>query len=453
MTTRPAAPPPPGGDDGLRRELGLLDATMINVGTIVGSSIFIVPASIAAAFSASFPTILVWIAGAVVSLCGALSVAELGAAMPRAGGQYVYLQRAFGPLWGYLYGWGAAVVINPSAIAFVSVGFATYLGFFLPLSALGVKLAAAGSILLLTLLNCFGLRVGAVTQDIVTLIKIGAVVALVALCLLLPGGNSANFQPFWPTEPVSALIGPFGVMMILVLGAYDGWIEVTYVGSELRDPGRNMPLSILFSTLLVGLLYVGVSVAMLYVLGQEATAKSSMVAADAMRVVLGPAGGALIAAAVMLSTLGCSNGIVFTAARIPYAMALRGDFFAWAGRLNTRYRTPNTALVVQGCWAAVLALSGTYNQLVAYMVIVSFVFYAMSSAAVLVLRRREPALERPYRAWGYPVTPVVFILFSGYLMVNTIRETPQDAAIGAALLLLGLPVYWYCRRKYASVRQ
>jgi amino acid transporter len=159
---------------------------MINVGTIIGASIFIVPSSIAVAFSGSFPTILVWIAGALVSLCGALCVAELGAAMPRAGGQYVYLQRAFGPLWGYLYGWGAAVVINPAAIAFVSVGFATYLGFFLPLSALGVKLAAAGSILLLTLLNCFGLRVGAVTQDIVTLIKIGAVVALVALCLLLP---------------------------------------------------------------------------------------------------------------------------------------------------------------------------------------------------------------------------------------------------------------------------
>lgn len=436
-------------DDGLRQQLGLLDATMINVGTIVGASIFIVPSTIAAAFTGSFPTILVWIAGAVVSLCGALCVAELGAAMPRAGGQYVYLQRAFGSLWGYLYGWGAAVVINPAAIAFVSVGFATYLGFFLPLSPLAVKLVAAGSILLLTLLNCFGLRVGALTQDIVTVIKIGAVVALIALCLLLPGGNSANFQPLWPQESLTALIGPFGLAMILVLGAYDGWIEITYVGSELRDPGRNMPLAIVLSTLLVGLLYVGVSLAVLYVLGQEATAKSSLVAADAMRVVLGPAGGALITVAVLISTLGCSNGIVFTAARIPYAMARRGDFFAWAGRLNPRYATPNTALVVQGCWAAVLALSGTYNQLVTYMVFVSFLFYAMSSAAVIVLRRREPGLERPYRTWGYPVTPVVFILFSGYLIVNTIRETPQDAAIGAALLLAGLPVYWYCRRRYA----
>ena len=450
MTTRPAASPV--GDDGLRRELGLLDATMINVGTIVGASIFIVPSSIAAAFSGSFPTILVWIVGAVVSLCGALCVAELGAAMPHAGGQYVYLQRAFGPIWGWLYGWGAATIINPASIAFVSVGFASYLGFFVPLGALGVKLVAVGAILLLTLLNCFGLRVGALTQDIVTLIKIGAVVALVALCLLLPGGSTANFQPLWPQESVSALIGPFGLAMILVLGAYDGWIEITYVGSELRRPGRNMPLSIVLSTVLVGLLYVGVSLAVLYVLGQAATAKSSLVAADAMRVVLGPSGGALLTVAVLISTLGCSNGIVFTAARIPYAMARRGEFFSWAGRLNPRYATPNTALVVQGVWASVLAFSGTYNQLVTYMVFVSFLFYSMSSAAVLVLRRREPGLERPYRAWGYPVTPVVFILFSGYLIVNTVRETPQDAAIGAALLLVGLPVYWYCRRRYRSER-
>ena len=441
------------GTDGLRRELGLLDATMINVGTIIGSSIFLVPASIAAAFSGSFPTILVWVAGALVSLCGALCIAELGAAMPKAGGQYVYLQRAFGPLWGYLYGWGAAVVINPASIAFVSVGFATYLGFFVPLSALAVKLVAVGAILLLTLFNCLGLRVGAVTQDIITVIKIAAVVALVVLCLVLPGGSSANIQPLWPRESLSSLIGPFGLAMILVLGAYDGWIEITYVGSELKRPGRDMPLSILVSTLLVGLLYIGVSVAVLYVLGQKATAASATVAADAMKVVLGPAGGALITVAVLLSTLGCSHGMIFTAPRIPYSMALRGDFFAWAGRLHPSRATPNTAMIVQGFWAALLALSGTYNQLITYMVFVSFLFYALSSAAVLVLRRREPRLERPYRAWGYPVTPVVFILFSGYLIANTIREDPLDAAIGAALLLAGLPVYWYCRWRYGPSRQ
>ena len=225
----------------LRRELGLLDATMINAGTIIGSSIFIVPAAIAAAFTASAPTILVWVAGALVSLCGALCVAELGAAMPEAGGQYAYLERAFGPTWGYLYGWGAAVIINPASIAAVGVGFATYLGFFLPIGPDGIKLVAAGSILLLTFLNYFGLRTGAFTQNLLTLVKIAAVLGLILACFLLPGGRSGNFQPLWSGEGLGTLVGPFGVAMVGVLFAFDGWIEVTYVGSEVKNPGRIIP--------------------------------------------------------------------------------------------------------------------------------------------------------------------------------------------------------------------
>lgn len=441
----PTDPFPP-GHDGLTPQLGLLDATMINVGTMVGASIFIVPSSIAVLFSGSYPSLLVWLVGGVVSLFGALCVAELGAAMPRAGGQYIYLQRVFGPLWGFLYGWGAAVVINPASIAFVAMGFASYLGFFIPMSAGEVKAVAVASILLLTTLNCYGLKVGALTQNILTLIKIGAVLALVLLCLLLPGGNAANLQPFWPTESLGQLFGPFGVAMILVLGAYDGWIEITYVGSELQHPERDMSLSVVWSTLLVTLLYVGVSLAVIYVLGQSATGQSTLVVADAMKVVLGPAGGALITIAILVSTIGCNNGIIFTSARIPYAMALSGNFFRWAARLNPARGTPNTALVVQGLWASTLALSGTYNQLLTYVVFVGFLFYALSAAAVIVLRRREPELVRPYRAWGYPVTPVVFIGFAGYLIGNAFIETPRDAAIGTGLLLAGLPVYWYCRK-------
>jgi APA family basic amino acid/polyamine antiporter len=437
--------------DGLRPVLGLLDATMINVGTMVGASIFIVPSTIAALFTGSLPTVFVWIAGGLVSLFGALCLAELGAAMPRAGGQYIYLQRAFGPVWGFLYGWGAAVVINPASLAFVAVGFATYLGFFFPLSPLGVKVVAVASLGALTLLNYFGLRVGALTQNILTLIKIGAVLALIGLCLLLPGGSAANLQPVWPAESLIGLVAPFGLAMILVLGAYDGWIEITYVGSEMRNPGRDMARSIVLSTLLVALLYVGVSVAAVYVLGRAGTAASTLVAADAMKVVLGPAGGAFITLAILVSTIGCNNGIMFTAARIPYAMAREGRFFAWAARLHPTYQTPNRVLVVQGIWSAVLALSGTYNQLLTYVVFVGFLFYALSCAAVMLLRRREPGLPRPYRTWGYPVTPVVFILFSGYLILSSIIQTPRDAAIGGGLLLAGMPVYWWCKRRFVAV--
>jgi APA family basic amino acid/polyamine antiporter len=437
--------------DGLRPQLGLLDATMINVGTMVGSSIFIVPAAIAGTFTGSLPTIAVWVVGGLVSLCGALCVAELGAAMPRAGGQYVYLQRAFGPLWGYLYGWGASVIINPASIAFIAVGFATYLGFFVPLGPGAIKLVAVASILLLTILNSFGLRTGAVTQNVFTLLKIAAVAALVLAGLLLPGGRAANLEPLWPLESAGSLIGPFGVAMVAVLGAYDGWIEITYVGSEMKSPGRDMPRSIVLSTLIVTLLYVGMSSAVLWVLGREGTAGSSLVAADAMRIVLGPIGATLIVIAILVSTTGCNHGIVFTAPRIPYAMARQGRFFPWAARLNPRYRTPNTALGAQGIWASLLALSGSYIQLLTYMVFVSFLFYALSAAAVIVLRRREPDMARPYRTWGYPVTPVIFILFAMYLVGNTIVESPRDAAVGTGLLLLGLPFYWYFLRQYRPV--
>lgn len=438
------------GEDGLRKELGLLDATMINVGTIIASSIFIVPSAIAAAFTASFPTVLVWVVGAVVSLCGALCIAELGAAMPKAGGQFVYLQRAFGPIWGYLYGWGSSVVINPASIAAIAVGFATYAGFFLPLSPNGIKAVAIGSILLLTFINCFGLKVGAVTQNVVTIVKIAAVVALVALCLLLPGGSARNFQPFWPLEPASSLLGAFGVAMVAVLWGYDGWIEITYVGSEMKHPARDMPRSILLSTVLVSVLYVGVSIAILYVLGRDNAAGSTLVAADAMRVVLGAGGATFITLAVLLSTLGSNHGIVFTAARIPYAMAREGRFFSWAGKLHPRFDTPNTSLIVQGVWSSVLVLLGGYNFLISCMIFVSFLFYSLSCIAVIVLRSKEPDMPRPYRAWGYPVTPVVFVLFSAYLIGNSIVELPRASLYGAGFLALGLPFYWYFRRREAK---
>src|SRR5439155_7967694 len=303
--------------------------------------------TVAAGFSGSFPTVLVWIAGAAVSLCGALCVAELGAAMPRAGGQFVYLTRAYGPLWGYLYGWGSSLVINPASVAAIAVGFATYAGHFLPLSAAGIKAAAVASIMGLTVLNCFGLKVGAVIQDVLTLIKIGAVAALILVCLLLPGGSTGNFQPVWPRESWGSLVGPFGLAMVAVLWAYDGWIEITYVGSEMKQPAKDMPRAIVLSTVLVSVLYLGVTAAMVYVLGREAMARSTLVAADAVTVVLGSAGASLLAGSILISTLGCNNGIVFTAARIPYAMAKSGQFCHWAGRVHPRFRVPVVSLLTQ----------------------------------------------------------------------------------------------------------
>ena len=419
---------------------------MINAGTMIASAIFIVPAAIAAGFDASMPSFLVWIIGGLVSMAGALCVAELGAAMPDAGGQYVYLNRAYGPVVGFLYGWGAFLVINTASIAAIAVGFATYVGFFVPLGDIGVKLVAVASILVLTAINSFGLKVGAFTQNVLTLLKIGALAAIVLLGFGLAGGSAANFAPVWPEGGSRTLFLGIGPALVAVLWAYDGWIESSYVGGEIRNPGRNLPLSIILSVALVAVLYVTVVAAYTWLLSPARMAGSSLVASDAMMVVVGAGGAAFVAIAILVSTLGANNGIVFTSARIPYAMAEKGLFFRWASRLHPTTRSPVITLLVQGGAAVALTMTGSYIQLSTYVVFVSFLFYALSAAAVIVLRRREPVLERPYRAWGYPLTPLLFIGFALYLVIDTIIQTPRDSAIGAGILAAGLPAYWYWRR-------
>jgi APA family basic amino acid/polyamine antiporter len=420
---------------------------MINVGTMIASAIFIVPASIAAGVPGSGLMILVWIVGGLVSLLGALSIAELGAAYPEAGGQYAYLREAYGPVWAFLYGWANFLVINPASIAAIAVGFATYVGFFVPVSAGAVKAIALASIAGLTLLNCLGVRLGATTQNVLTFLKMGALGALILTAFVLPGGSAANFHPLWPAGAVGGWIRPFGVAMIGVLWAYDGWLETTYVGSEIKDPGKNLPRSIILSTVIVIAFYVLASVAYSYVLSPARMAGLTLVASDAAQVTMGALGAGFVAAAILVSTLGANNGIVLTAARIPYAMARGGLFFRSQGIVSPRFATPVVALVTQGVISAALTLSGQYDQLFTYVVFAQFVFYALGCGAVMRLRRKAPDIPRPYRTWGYPLTPLVFIAFALWLVANTILERPRDAAIGAGLILAGLPGYWYWRRR------
>jgi len=431
----------------LRRELGLLDTTMINVGTMIASAIFIVPATVAAQVPGSALMILVWIVGGVVSLLGALSIAELGAAYPEAGGQYAYLREAYGPVWGFLYGWANFSVINPASIAAIAVGFATYLGFFVKLTPLGIQAIAVASIAGLTVLNCLGVRLGATTQNVLTFLKMGALAALVITAFALPGGSATNFQPLWPPGTMDTWIGPFGVAMIGVLWAYDGWLETTYVGSEIKDPGRNLPRSIILSTVIVIGFYVLASVAYSYVLSPARMAGLQLVASDAAQVTMGAVGAGFVSAAILVSTLGANNGIILTAARIPYAMARGGLFFRSQGTVHPRFATPVTALATQGVISAVLALTGRYDQLFTYVVFAQFLFYALGCGAVMRLRRVAPDIARPYRTWGYPVTPIVFIAFALWLVGNTILKKPLDSAVGAGIIMVGLPGYWYWKRR------
>src|SRR5213595_1496365 len=436
----------------LKRQLGLLDSTMINVGTIIASAIFIVPSAIAATLGATGPAILVWVVGGVVSLLGALSVAELGAAMPEAGGQYVYLARAYGPASGFLYGWTSGVVINPASIAAIAVGFATYFGFFVPLSGAGIKLVAVLSIVALTVLNSLGVRLGAVTQNVLTLIKMALLVVLIVVGFALPGGSATNLAPLWADAPPGHQIASFGVALVAVLWAYDGWIEITYVGSEVTDPERNLPRSIVLSTIIGMALYCLVTASFAYVLSPARMAASSLVASDAAQVTMGRAGAALVAVSIMIAALGSNNGIVLTAARVPYAMARDGVLPRWLAGVHPRFLTPVPSLAVQGVISIALTLISTepswkdsYNRLFTYVVLAEFVFYAMSCGAVLRLRRTAPDLARPYRTWGYPVTPIVFILFSVWLVFNTARAQPADTAMSALLIVAGLPLYFWRR--------
>src|SRR5438874_6279081 len=360
----------------LKRQLGLLDSTMINVGTIIASAIFIVPSAIAATVGATGHGILLCVVGVVVPLLGALSVAELGAAMPEAVGQYVYLARAYGPASGFLYGWTSGVVINPASIAAIAVGFATYFGFFVPLSGAGIKLVAVLSIVALTVLNSLGVRLGAVTQNVLTLIKMALLVVLIVVGFAFPGGSATNLAPLWADAPPGHQIASFGVALVAVLWAYDGWIEITYVGSEVTDPERNLPRSIVLSTIIGMALYCLVTASFAYVLSPAKMAASSLVASDAAQVTLGGAGAALVAVAIMIATIGSNNGIVLTAARIPYAMARDGLLPRRLAGVHARFLTPVPSLVVQGIIAIALtwistepSWKGTYNRLFTYAVL------------------------------------------------------------------------------------
>ena len=434
----------------LRRELTLLDATMINVGTMIASAIFIVPATVAASLPSPSLILLVWVAGGVVSLLGALCVAELGAAFPEAGGLFVYLARAFGPVWGFLYAWTAALIINPASVAAIAVGFATYVGFFAPLGSAGTKAVAVASIVALTAVNCLGLKLGARVQNVLTLLKIGAVGALIVAALALPGGSAEHFRSLLPAGGGAGFGRAFSVAMVAVLWAYDGWIEITYVGSEVRDPGRTLPRSIAISVFLVVGLYALTNAAYLYVLPVERMAQSALVGSDVAMVLIGPLGAALVAGAILVSTLGANNGIVLTSARIPYAVSRAGLFFRWMGGVHPRFHTPNVALLTQGAVAGAFALTGTYDQLFTYVVFASWMFYGMSAFAVIRLRAVAPQLPRPYRVWGYPVTPAVFVLFALWLVAGTIAESPWESGIGGAMILAGVPVYRYWRGRQVA---
>ena len=427
----------------LKRVLSLTDATMINVGGILGSGIFMVPATVALYTLSSSLFFLVWIIGGIVSLFGALSVAELGAAMPKAGGQYVFLNKSYGPLWGFLYGWTAVAVINTASIAAVAMAFSEYLGFFFVLGRFEIKVIAILSIIILTIINIIDVKSGARFQNLFTYTKIFAISIVILLGLTLNGGSSNNFYPMIIDKSFFSLIGPLGLAMVAVLWTFDGWIFVTYVAGEVKDPGKNIPLSIILCMVIVLSIYLALNYVLVYVLGFDKMIDSELVMSDAASVFLGGKGAAIITIIILISLIGANNGFVLTGARINYAMSKDGLFFKQASTIHNKFKSPANALLMQCAWSSILTLTGTFNQLITYIIFASWIFYAMSAGAVIILRNKLPDLKRPYKTPLYPWIPIIFIFFAVFLTINTILEAPRDAAIGSVLILAGLPFYKY----------
>jgi basic amino acid/polyamine antiporter, APA family len=451
----------------LDRALGPIDGVAIVVGTVIGSGIFVVPAAIAGS-AGQFgmgTVLLVWVVCGALSLAGALSYAELASMFPRAGGQYVFLREAYGPKWAFLFGWMEFWIARSGSAAAIAVGFALYAAQFTGRGdPWGVRLTALAVIVSLTVVNYLGVRWGGWVQRLFTAAKVAALVALVVAAFVLPVGTSANWSPWVSLEPGwLPFIGLFGFAMIQALWAFDGWTNAATVAEEIREPRRSIPFALVWGTLGVTLLYLVVNLGYHYVLSQEDVAGTERVAALTAERLLGPIGAALVAAAVMISTFGSTNGTLLTGPRIFYAMARDGAFFPAMRNLHPRFHTPHLAIAGQGAWASLLVLAPVnevlrrtlgweletplFDQLLTFVIFASWAFYGMTVAGVLVLRRRSPDLERPYRAWGYPVVPLLFVLTTIAFVGHVLWHNPVESAAGVAIVLLGLPAYAWWRRE------
>jgi APA family basic amino acid/polyamine antiporter len=451
---------------GLVKGLGLMDATTLVMGSMIGSGIFIVSADISRQVNSPGLLIAVWVATALLTMVAALSYGELAAAMPHAGGQYVYLREAFGPLTGFLYGWTMFLVIQTGTIAAVAVAFAKFVGVFFPsVSAqnylfgagkLGVttqQLMAIATLVLLTAVNTRGLRTGAIVQNIFTVAKVAALLGLIGMGFFA-GRNvqavTANFTDFWRNASWGwTTVQIVGVAMVGSLFSSDAWNNITFTGAEVRNPKRNLPLALALGVAAVSTLYILCNFVYLNVLTLDAikTAAEDRVGTATAAAILGPVAVQLMAAAIMISTFGCMNGLILAGARVYYAMALDGLFFKKVAQLDPVHHAPRTSLIVQCIWAALLTLSGTYNDLLDYVIFAVVLFYIATITGLFVLRRTRPDMERPYKALGYPVLPALYIVTAGVIEVLLLLYKPNYTWPGLIIVLLGIPVYFLWHRR------
>ena len=449
-------------DDRLVRSIGLGSAILLVVGSVVGSGIFLTTGTMAAQIPSVSLLLLAWVLGGLLAIAGGLTYAEMGSMFPRSGGVYVFLREAYGALPAFLYGWVAMLVVLSGGIAAVAVGFAEYLSFFIPqastsrillslptpwspLNISAGQLVAAASIAVLGAINYVGVRSGNLVNVVLTAAKVTGLAALPLMALL-----AANVQPqFVPVVPpdVARPLASFGVAMIAVLWTYEAWYFVTYAAGEIKEPHRNVPRALVFGILALITIYVTVNVAYFYALTVDEMRGVVRIAERAATALIGTSGATLVALTVVVSTLGCNAAGVLAGSRVLFAMASDGVFLPAAARVHPRYRTPHIAIVALTIWSMVLTLSGSYEQLFTYVMFASLLFSVVAGVALFRLRRTHPHVQRPYRAWGYPVVPLLFVLGSVAFVINTLFERPAESLAGLGLMAIGVPVYLLSRKR------
>jgi APA family basic amino acid/polyamine antiporter len=430
----------------LRRRLGFFDGAALLVGSVIGSGIFVVPALIAQRVPEPGLVIGIWIFSGVLVLCGALTLAELGTMLPQSGGLYVYMREAYGPFWAFLYGWTIMLVVIPSSIAALSTAFLLYLELFVPMPLVVEKAVGIAVLLGLAFINVRGVKQGAGVQNLFTVLKVAGLAALVGAALVTMRGDAAHFQPVLPERFSAGLLTAIGLSMISTLFAYDGWQFVSLVAGEIKDPAKNLPRSIILGVLIVIVVYVTANLAYIFVLGQPRIATSERVAADAMAAMVGPAGATFITLTILCSTFGAISANILAGPRVFFAMARDGVLLPQLAHVHAQYETPANAIWALAAWAGLLTLTGGYEHLITMSSFANWIFFTMVVLSVMVLRRKRPDWERPYRVAGYPLTVIVFVVVSSVFVLNTLIEAPSSSLLGLGLLLLGVPFYFRSRR-------
>jgi basic amino acid/polyamine antiporter, APA family len=423
--------------------LRLSDAILLVAGNTIGAGIFLAPNLVARQLPSDVWMLAAWLFAGVLTLFGALAIAELGGMMPSNGGLYRYLTEAYSPLVGFLSGWSTFLILYSGALAWVAVGFSMTLGYFVPLSPWSSRAVSVTVLAFFAAVNVTGLRPGAVAQDLLTVLKAGGLLAIVAAAVLSP--------PHAPSPSVAVTVPAFGVALIACLVTYDGWVTLSFVTGDLENPQRNIPRALAGGMGMVILLYLLANIAYVRLLTPGQMAASNRVGADAAERAFGPAGGGVVAVVMLLSMAGCVNGLLLATPRLYQAMAQDGLFFRQLAATHPRFGTPAIAISVKAAWAMLLVVTGSYETLGAYAMPAAYIFYGLAAFAVIVLRVKRPHAPRPYRMWGYPFTPLAFALVAFGFVLNTLRETPGPALAGLVLILTGIPAYLFWRRRSTEV--